>query len=108
MVSLMDRFFDPTDPNGEKEAVFSLPIQPDGHISVRESLDVGTWCTLQIAWDTPGRMAVVSVDDVPRVYLPRALREPRGVNYLRIRSTAGAIDQAGMDVDYVRDDAHDH
>ncbi len=107
VVSLLDRFFDPTDPNGEKEAVFSLPIQPDGHISVRESLEAGTWCTLQMAWDTPGRTAVASVDDVPRVYLPRAFREPRGVNYVRIRSTATAMDEAGLYVDYVSVDVSD-
>jgi len=106
-VSLMDRFFDPTDPNGEHEAVFSLPIRPDGHISVNEVIKVGDWHTLRIQWDAPGRTAVVYVDEEARVYLPRSYREPRGINYLRMRSTAPEVDAAGMYIDYVTVDVSD-
>ncbi len=95
-ITLMDRFFDPTDPTGEIEAPFNLAIQPDGHISIAHALTPNTWHTLRLRWSLPERTCVVSVDGVEKVWLPQAYREPMGVNYIRIRATAGNIDDQGL------------
>jgi hypothetical protein len=100
-ITLMDRFFDPADPAGEIEAPFNLAIQPDGHISIAHALTPRTWHTLRFQWSLPTRTCVVSVDGVEKVWLPQAYREPMGVNYIRIRSTAEGIDEAGLLVESV-------
>ena len=107
VLSLMDRFFNPTDPNGDVKAVFSLPIQPDGHLTIKESLDPGCWHTLRFQWDLHARSGVLSVDGVPKVYLKPTCREVRGVNYLRLRSTAETVDPAGLLVERVSVDTGD-
>lgn len=95
-ISLMDRYFDPTDPAGDVKAVFSLPIAPDGHISLRESLEVGAWHTMTFRWDVVARTCAVAVDGEPKVFLQPTDRDVRGVNYLRVRSTADGTDAAGL------------
>lgn len=100
-ISFMDRFFDPTDPAGDAKAVFSLPITPDGGISIRERLSVGEWQRLGFSWDLPQRMVVVSIDEEPVVYLQPTRGEVRGVNYVRVRSTAAEIDTAGLYLGHV-------
>ena len=96
VISLLDRFFNPTDVTGDNEAIFSLPIQPDGHISLGNTLSVGEWHTLLFDWDLPNRTCVVHVDGAPTLYLKPNYREPLGINYVRIRSTAEGIDEAGL------------
>jgi hypothetical protein len=101
VLSLMDRFFNPTDPNGDIEAVFSLPIRTDGHLSIRASLEPGTWHTLRFQWDVHERMGVVSIDGAPSVYVQPTYRKVRGVNYLRVRSIAETVDPAGLLIERV-------
>lgn len=101
VIALMDRFFNPTDVRGEVEAPFTLTIRPDGHISLADQLAMDQWYTLCFEWDLATRTCVVFVDDAPTVYLKQAYREPMGVNYLRIRSTADGVDAAGMFVESV-------
>jgi len=106
-ISLMDRFFNPTDPNGDLEAVYSLPIRPDGHISLKHALEPGAWHTLRFQWDLPGRMGVVWVDGAQAVYLEPARPKARGVNYVRVRSTADQPDPAGLWLERVSVDVAD-
>ncbi len=101
VVSLMDRFFNPTDERGEIEAPYTLTIRPDGHISLADHLAMDRWYTLRFEWDLAARTCVVFVDDVPTVYLKQAYREPMGVNYLRIRSSADQVDTAGLLIESV-------
>lgn len=100
-LALMDRFFDPSDPAGDVEAPFTLDIAPDGHISIADSLKPGVWHTLGLRWNLAERMMVVSVDGEDKVWRMQAYREPLGVNYLRIRSTASGVDTAGLLVESV-------
>lgn len=100
-LALMDRFFDPSDPAGDVEAPFTLDIAPDGHISIADGLKPGVWHTLGLRWNLAERMMVVSVDGEDKVWRMQAYREPLGVNYLRIRSTASGVDTAGLLVESV-------
>jgi len=105
-IALMDRFFNPTDERGETEAPFTLNIRPDGHISLAGRLQMDTWYTLTFEWDLAARTCVVFVDGAPMVYLKQAYREPMGINYVRIRSTAEDVDSAGMLIESVSVDVN--
>jgi hypothetical protein len=100
-VSLLDRFFDPQDPQGETEAVFKLAIAEEGRISLDHSLAVDRWQDLDFRWDLPARTCMVSVDGEPRVYLKPCYRRPLGINYVRFRSTAARPDTAGLLIERV-------
>ncbi len=101
-ISLLDRFFDPTDSRAAVEAPFSLPIAADGRIALRQPLlPMKTWFTLSLRWDLPTRTCVVSVDGVETVWLNQAYREPLGVNYVHIQSTGGEVSQTGMLIESV-------
>lgn len=101
VISLMDRFFNPIDPNGDIKAVFTLPIKPDGGVSIRNSLEQGVWHSLQFEWDVSKRQCVVAVDGAPAVYLAPSYPAGRGINYVRIRSTAPSPDLAGLLIERV-------
>lgn len=96
VISLLDRFFNPTDETGDVEAIFAWPIQSDGHVSIAHTLSIGEWHTLVFEWDLAMRSCVVHVDGTPTLYLKPNYREPLGINYMRIRSTAAGIDEAGL------------
>src|SRR5690606_32622972 len=86
-ISLLDRFFDPTDVRAAMEAPFTFTIAPDGRIALRETpLPLDTWITLRFRWSLPERTCVVAVDGEDRVWINQAYREPLGVNYLHIQS----------------------
>jgi hypothetical protein len=101
VITLMDRFFNPTDERAEIECPFTLNIQPDGHISLADQLVANRWYTLRFEWNLEKRICVVFVDNVPTVYLKQAYREPMGVNYVRFRSSADEVDTAGMLIESV-------
>jgi hypothetical protein len=103
-ITLMDRFFNPTDTTCEKEAIVALKIDEAGKIALRESISLAEWHDLDFQWDLNNRTCVVSVDHTPRVYLKPAYRDPLGINYLRVRSTAEEIDTAGILIESVEVD----
>jgi hypothetical protein len=104
VISLLDRFFNPTDETGEMEAIFTLPIQPDGRVSLACKLTIGEWHTLLFEWDLSKRTCVVQMDGTPTLYLKPNYRDAPGINYVRIRSTAEAVDDAGLLIDSVSAD----
>lgn len=97
-IALADRFFDPTDPNGEKKAVFLLPLGTDG------VLEPERWCSVELAWNA-GECRV-SVDGKEKAKLPLLNQTENGISYLRLRSTAPATDSAGMLVERVAVDVN--
>ncbi len=106
VISLLDRFFNPTDVRGDDEAILTLPIQPDGHVSLGNAFSVGEWHTLRFEWDLANRTCVVRVDGDPTAYLKPNYRQPLGINYVRIRSTAEGVDEAGLLLESVTADVH--
>jgi hypothetical protein len=97
-ISLADRFFDPCDDQGEEKATFALTIDRDGRIAGDVALETGKWHTLGLEWNVDRRCAVTL--DGKRV-AELAARGPltSGVSYLRLRSLAADVDQAGFYVD---------
>jgi hypothetical protein len=100
-ISLLDRFFDPQDSAGDLDAAYSLPVNSQGNISLRNKLEKGRWYDLRFQWNLQKQTCVVSVDGKPTVWLKPSYRQFPGVNYLRFRSTAGTQDMAGLLVESV-------
>ncbi|GMV91722.1 MAG: hypothetical protein AMXMBFR82_15000 [Candidatus Hydrogenedentota bacterium] len=96
VISLLDRFFNPTDETGDAEAIVSLPIQSDGHVSLGNALPIGEWCVLRFKWDIDKRTCTVDVNGQSELHLKPHYREPLGINYVRFRSTADAVDDSGL------------
>lgn len=99
-ITLADRFYDPCDDQGEQKAPFSLAIEPDGRFGLNSRLEPGKWHTLELIWSEFGACAA-ALDG--KAAAAKAARGPipLGVSYLRLRSTATKVDQAGFYVDSV-------
>ena len=100
-ISLTDRFYDPCDDQGEQKAVWGLPIGADGRLSEGSQLVPGKWHTLELRWNGEGACDV-SLDGKPAAKLTARAPSDNGVSYLRLRSLAKAVDEAGFYVDSVQ------
>jgi hypothetical protein len=90
-ISLTDRFFDPCDDAGEKQAAFTFPIG--------RNLQPGQWHKLKFAWSKTECAA--TLDGKPSTTLASRAPAPNGLSYLRLRSTAPAKDPAGFLIESV-------
>lgn len=106
-ISLLDHFFDPQDEAGDQQAIFSLPVAADGHISQQAKLTLGCWHTLRFHWDMSAHTCSVAVDGAPQVWLKPNYRPALGINYIRFRSTAASIDTAGTLLESIEVDVRD-
>lgn len=95
-IALADRFIQPTDAAGEKKVLAMLPIGADGRLPDGVRLELGRWYTISLAWDLGEAVCRVSVDGKPMSVLKMSKQPTPGVCYLRLRSTAPAIDRAGF------------
>jgi len=59
------------------------------------------WHTLTFEWDTAESRCTASIDGGKATALPFAHETQNGLSYLRLRSSAGAIDPAGVLVERV-------
>ena len=100
-IGLADRFIQPTDDVGEKKVLFTLPIRPDGRLPDGSRLQPGQWHRLELAWDLEAGRCRVSVDCRSAIELAQSNDACAGVCYLRLRSTAEALDPAGFLVERV-------
>ena len=100
-IALCDRFYNPGEYNGERFAIFGLPIDVDGKLLSHGPLDIGKSYLLELRWDLDKRECDVSVDGKSLLTLPMLYTANRGVSYLRIRSTAEAPDPAGVLIENV-------
>ncbi len=100
-IALCDRFYNPGDYNGERFAIFGLPIDADGKLLNHGPIGFEKPCLLELRWDLAQRKCDVSVDGDNVVTLPMLNAANKGVSYLRIRSTAETTDAAGMLIENV-------
>jgi hypothetical protein len=100
VLALNDRFFNPTDDNGEAKALFRLSIPPDGRIGEGAALEPGRWHAVELSWDLSEGKCRVLLDGREAAVLP-CQGEGEGVSYLRVRSAAPAADAAGLLVEKV-------
>ncbi len=126
MIALADRFFNPTDTQGEERALFLLPVQlvPEieagqfggkggwyalgGGLMAGARLRAGRWYELRLAWDCEAGACEVFVNGERAPVLPQLHDSPGGPSYLRLRSTADAVDEAGVLVERVAADVENN
>ena len=106
-ISLADRSFKPTDDNGERLAVFSTTIKPNGKIGDGPKLSLDEWHTLAFAWDLRTKSCTVSVNGAKLLTLNQLNATGGGVSYLHLRSKATEVDAAGFYVESVSVDVDD-
>ncbi|MFC1606496.1 sialidase family protein [Candidatus Latescibacterota bacterium] len=103
-IALTDRFFNPTDDNGESEALFVLPLGDDYSLPGGYELDPGTWYTLTLEWNVDARHCNVLVDGEEVSWLKMLNETVNGASYVRFRSGADEVDIAGMLIESVKAD----
>ena len=100
-IALNDRFFNPTDNNGEKEAMFCLSINEQCRLPDNTELAPERFYMLELEWDVGKRHCDLFVDGKEISGLPLLNDTIAGVCYLRLRSTASSKDTAGMLIESV-------
>jgi len=100
-IALTDRFFNPTDDNGEEKALFYLPIHDNGTLQGGANFEHGHFYKLELDWDVDRRHCRVLVDDLSVDGLPLLNETSAGACYLRLRSTALSVDTSGWLVESV-------
>jgi hypothetical protein len=100
-IALADRFIQPTDDAGEKTALFSLPIAPDGGLPGGRRLEMGRWHSVELAWDLQCSRCRVLIEGHEAAALAQSNAHSAGVSYLRLRSTADSVDPAGFLIERV-------
>lgn len=101
-IALTDRFVDPTDDAGEKEAMVLVPIAVDGAIG-NAKLSADKWHTLTFDWDGGDARGNCKISLDGNVVATEPFKHPGkiGLSYLRLRSAAKEVDSAGWYVESV-------
>lgn len=94
-IVLADRFFNPTDPNGERKALFCLAIDKNGDIPGGGSIAPGQIHTVTLSWNNDRRFCRVAVDGDTVALLPLLNDTVTGACYLRLSSISDSIDPIG-------------
>jgi len=100
LLGLTDHFSAPFDMEDRFYNLFNLELAPDGTFLEGAKLRPGRWHELLLEWSHAKRTCTVSVDGEHAGVLP-LLHETARVCYLRLRSTAEAIDRGGFMVESV-------
>jgi hypothetical protein len=106
-IALNDHCFNPCDDNGERAAIFTMPIKRNGQLGAGPRLEPGRWYEVRLDWDLSKRRCNVLIDNDQAVALKQHKATGNGICYLRLRSTAEKVDPAGYLVDSVSVDLTD-
>ena len=103
-VALADRYIQPNDEDGREKELFRLKIAAEGKLPGGTSLVHGEWYKLCLRWNMDNGICEILVDGRPAGSLSPLHKEPAGpgISYLRLRSTAPAVDAAGFVVEKVQ------
>jgi hypothetical protein len=124
-ISLIDRWFNPTDLTAHRFAMYSLEIGPDGGLLLRSGnrnqarglsplasglrLTPGKWHDLTFEWDglarRKGHGCTLCVDGKPAGELPLSRTSRNGICYVQFISTAEREDTHGFLVEHVHAEA---
>jgi hypothetical protein len=95
-ISLNDRFFDPGDQNGEKNAMFTTLILEEGQPGEGIKLPASSWQVVRFDWNLARGECQVTLDGRKIDVLRAANQTGNGISYLRLGSTAKEIDSSGF------------
>ena len=97
---ITDHYSVPFDNLEQFHNLHNLAIEPNGGIAPGKRLIPGRWHDIEFNWDAGKRQCRVLLDGRPAITLPQ-IRETLGANYLRVRSTAETVDNAGLLIESV-------
>lgn len=100
-ISLADRLFDPTDDQGKHQSIFMLIIDSYGQIDRNTKLVSSNWHTLNLNWDIEKESCQLVLDGQITTNLGMENSTENGISYIRIRSIADKIDNAGIFIESV-------
>lgn len=103
-VALADRYIQPNDEEGREKELFRLSLAADGKLPDGSKLVQGQWHKLAMRWNLHRGICELLIDGRPAGSLVSLHEEPAGpgISYLRLRSTAPAVDAAGFVIEKVR------
>ena len=108
-IALTDRFFNPSDGHGERLAMFSLAISDNGQLGTNgPKISIGQWHTLEFVWDIKNKRCKVISDGKEALTITQENETLNGLSYLRLRSTASSVDNAGYFIESVVVDIDDN
>jgi hypothetical protein len=90
--ALADRYYDPTDTAGERQALYDLRISAYRQVMSGGSLEANRWHTLSLNWNVAEKSCEVAIDGKKFPQLSLLNDGDEGPNYLRLRSLAQAAD----------------
>ncbi len=105
-ISLIDRWFNPTDLTAHLFAMFNLEIPADGKISDQTVLKAGQWFELKFEWDglknEDADTCTLYINNVPQTQKLKLNRPSiNGISYVHFISTAQDTDKAGFLIESV-------
>lgn len=103
--ALCDRFVNPTDERGDLAAV-AIALDADGLLNQQRKVSPGKFHKLQIRWDDKNARANLYLDGENAGWVKVRGKNPFGLCYLWLRSTATTTDVAGFYVESVKAETH--
>ena len=90
--ALADRFYDPTDLAGERQALYDLRLSSYRQVMSGPALEANRWYQLKLRWNVETKLCDVAIDGTEYSKLPMLNDSVEGPNYLRLRSLAQTPD----------------
>ncbi len=103
-IAFADRHITPNDPKVEDLATFVFPLCSATNDETIPMIKRDHWTTLQCDWDILQRKCTVSIEGKTIAELKMVNTKSRFVNYLRLKSTAPDVDNAGILIDNIQVD----
>lgn len=103
-IAFADRHITPNDPKVEDLATFVFPLCSATDDETIPMIERDHWTTLQCDWDILQRKCTVSIEGKTIAELKMVNTKSRFVNYLRLKSTAPDVDNAGILIDNIQVD----
>ncbi|MFA6287234.1 MAG: sialidase family protein [Opitutaceae bacterium] len=101
-ISLVDRWFNPTDPVVAAFSQFVLKLDAEGRINGHPALRPDQWHRVSVSWDLaqtpPARFQVDDGDETP---LTQGTGTLNGISYLHLQSAAETVDPHGLLLEWV-------
>jgi len=112
LIALNDRWFQPTDSEGEKTAMYALNIPANGVIQSGIELNRNQWYTIKLVWkninnENSDYCDLFINDEKTNMKIWLKNKSHFGISYVRFRSTSVNPDNEGLLVDYVRAESKD-
>jgi hypothetical protein len=107
-ISLIDRWFNPTDTLAYRYAMYSLRISSKGHTGTEPILKTGEWIELTFQWDDlqSGSCRLTINGILYPLLLPLNLPSINGINYVHFQTVADKKDEEGYLIESVKGKAN--